>query len=148
MKSKNNATSLNEMLDNPEALLEDQLDESKKEIEKLKEEIKYLEKQIENYKQNDSKAKKVDELEAKNKYMDDTIKTMEKNIEDLKNQKKKLEEDFKEEIAKTDEKLRAIKFDLANCVYEKELLSTKYRRYIEKLKNKLISLGYKFKEKK
>ena len=80
--------------------------------------------------------------------MDNTIKTMEKNIEDLKNQKKKLELDYKEELAKTEEKLRALKFDLANCVYEKEMLGTKYRRYIEKLKNKLISLGYKFKEKK
>ena len=135
------------MLDDPSSLLEDQLDESKKTIEKLKEEIKYYEKQIEQLKQNESKAKKAEELEAKNIYLNDTIETMKKNIEELKNQKKKIEDDYKEEIARINNNLGDIKLLLANTVYEKEMLGTKYRRYIDKLKNKLISLGFKFKEK-
>ena len=72
---------------------------------------------------------------------------MKKNIEELKNQKKKIEDDFKEEISRINNNLGDIKLQLANTVYEKEMLGTKYRRYIDKLKNKLISLGFKFKEK-
>ena len=135
------------MLDNPETLLEDQLDESKKTIEKLKEEIQYYEKQIDTLKECEKKSKKADELEAKNAFLNNTIETMKKNIEDLRNQKKKAEDDFKEEISRVQDDLRKIKLELANFVYEKEMIGTKYRRYIEKLKKKLISLGYKFKEK-
>ena len=135
------------MLDNPETLLEDQLDESKKTIEKLKEEIQYYEKQIETLKENEKKSKKADELEAKNEFLNNTIETMKKNIEDLKNQRKKAEDDFKEEINRNQEELRKVKLEMANYVYEKEMIGTKHRRYIEKLKKKLTSLGYKFKEK-
>ena len=135
------------MLEDPNSVLEDKLEASQKTIEKLKEEIKYYEKQIEEYKQGEILAKKAQELEAKNKYLNDTIETMKKNIEELKNQKKKSEDDFKEEITRIEKNLGNIKLQLATAVYDKEMLGTKYRRYIDKLKNKLISLGFKFREK-
>ena len=146
LKDKNSGATLDQMLE--ESTTEEQLDECKKTIEKLKEEIKYYEKQNEELKQNDVKAKKAEELEAKNKYLNDTIETMKKNIEELKNQNKKIDNDYKEEIKRINSKLGQIKLQLANAVYDKEYLGTKYRRYIDKLKNKLISLGFKFKEKR
>ena len=136
------------MLDDPSSLLEDQLDESKKQIEKLKEEIKYYEKQLENKEIDNSKLKKYDELEAKNKFLNETIETMTKNIEELKKQKKKAEEDFKNEMNKVETELGQTKCELATTVYEKELNATKYKRYIDKLKARLESLGFKFKTKK
>ena len=147
LKSKNSGATLDQMLEDPATLLEDQLDASRKEIEKLKEEIKYYEKQIEELKQNEAKGKKAEEFEAKNKYLNDTIETMKKNIEELKTQKKKAEDDFKEEIKRIEGNLGQVKLQLATAVYDKEMMGTKYRRYIDKLKNKLISLGFKFKEK-
>ena len=146
-KSKTSGATLDQMLDDPTSLLEDQLDESKKTIEKLKEEIKYYEKQIEQFKQGEALAKKALELEAKNKYLYDTIESMTKNTEELKKQKKKAEDDFKEEISRIESNLGQIKLELATAVYEKEMLGTKYRRYIDKLKAKLASLGYKFVDK-
>ena len=65
---------------------------------------------------------------------------MKKNEEELKNQKKKVENDFKEEIKKIENKLGQIKLELATTTYEKEMTITKYKRYTDKLKNKLISL--------
>ena len=127
---------------------EEELDGSKKIIEQLREEIKYYEKQIEELKQNEAKAKKAGELEAKNNYLNDTIETMNKNIEELKAQKKKSEDDYKEEIDRLESSLGQIKAQLATTVYEKESMGAKYRRYIEKLKKKLISLGFKFKDNK
>ena len=73
---------------------------------------------------------------------------MKKNEEELKNQKKKVEDDFKEEIKRLENNLGQIKVELATSVYEKEMMGTRYRNYIDKLKNKLVSLGFKFKEKK
>ena len=145
LKNKNSGATLDQMLEDSAA---EELDESRKTIEKLKEENKYYEKQIEELKQNDSKAKKAEELEAKNTYLNDTIETMKKNIEELKNQKKKSEEDFKQEIKRIESDLGQIKLQLATTAYEKEMQATKYRRYIEKLKNKLISFGVKFREKR
>ncbi len=147
LKSKNEAVTLDEMLDDPNSILEDQLDESKKTIEKLKEEIKDYEKQIDQFNQGEALAKKALELEAKNKYLYDTIESMTKNTEELKKQKKKAEDDFKEEISRIESNLGQIKLELATAVYEKEMLGTKYRRYIDKLKAKLSSLGYKFVDK-
>ena len=136
------------MLDDPTSLLEDQLDECKKTIEKLKEEIKYYEKQIENSNKDNTKAKQYDELEAKNKYLNETIESMEKNIEELKNQKQKAEIDFKEELEKIEIELSKTKCELADANYEKEKLDKKYKRYIDKLKDKLSSLGFTFQSKK
>ena len=80
--------------------------------------------------------------------MNGTIETMKKNIEELKNQKKKSEDDFKLELNRYDNNMGQIKLQLATTTYEKEMMATKYRRYIDKLKKILISIGYKFKEKK
>ena len=148
LKSKNSAVTLDEMLDDPSSLLEDQLDECKKTIEKLKEEIRYYEKQIESMNKDNSKAKKFDELEAKNKFLNDTIESMNKNIEELKKQKQKAEEDFKLEITRVETELGQTKCELANTVYDKEATETKYKKYIDKLKNKLSTMGFKFKPKK
>ena len=133
------------MLEDPTQLLEEQLEESKKLIESLKNENKYLEKNI---KEKETKAKKAEEYVAKNNFLNNTIERMKKNEEELKNQKKKVENDFKEEIKKIENKLGQIKLELATTTYEKEMTITKYKRYTDKLKNKLISLGFKFKEKK
>ena len=126
-------------------MLKEQLEESKKLIESLKNENKYLEKNI---KEKETKAKKAEEYVAKNNFLNNTIERMKKNEEELKNQKKKVENDFKEEIKKIENKLGQIKLELATTTYEKEMTITKYKRYTDKLKNKLISLGFKFKEKK
>ena len=128
--------------------MEDQLDACKKQIEKLKEEIKYYEKQLESNTKDNSKVKKYDELEAKNKFLNETIETMTKNIEELKNLKLKAEEDFKNEMTRVETELGQAKCELATSVYEKELVETKYKRYIDKLKTKLESMGFKFKQKK
>ena len=103
LQNKNSSVGLDQMLeegDEGNSLLEDQLDECKKVIEKLKQENKYYEKQIEQLKQGEVLAKKAEEFEAKNKSLNDTIEIMKKNIEELKNQKKKSDDDLKEEIAK------------------------------------------------
>ena len=59
-----------------------------------------------------------------------------------------MEDDYKEEIKKYENNLGQIKLELATTTYEKEMMGTKYRRYIENLKTKMISLGFKFTEKK
>ena len=77
-----------------------------------------------------------------------TVERMKKNEEELKNQRQKTEDDYKEEIKKYENSLGQIKLELATTTYEKEMMGTKYRRYIDKLKNKMVALGFKFKEKK
>ena len=95
-----------------------------------------------------AKAKKYDELEAKNTFLNDTIESMKKNIEELKNQKQKAEDDFKEEMTKVENELGQTKCEFANTVYSKELEIAKYKKYIDKLKSKLSSMGFQFKPKK
>ena len=147
-KSKNNAVSLDEMLDNPSTSLEDQLDESKKTIRKLREENEYYEKQIDTLKKDSAKAKKYDELEAKNKYNENTIETMTNNINELKQQKKKAQEDFDKELEKVNLELTSVKCELAKANFDKDLVATNMQRYINKLKSKMVALGFKFKNKK
>ena len=79
----------------------------------------------------------------------DKVEGMMKQLNmELKAQKKKSEDDYKEEIDRLESSLGQIKAQLATTVYEKESMGAKYRRYIEKLKKKLISLGFKFKDNK
>ena len=66
---------------------------------------------------------------------------MKKNEEELKNQKKKIEDDYKEEIKKYEDNLGQIKFQLATTTFDKENNEVKLKRYINKLQNKLASLG-------
>ncbi len=139
------SSNLEQMLEDPTQLLEEQIEESNKLIKTLKDENKYLENELQ---KKEAKAKKAEEFEAKNNFLNNTIERMKKNEEELKNQKKKVENDFKEEIKKIENKLGQIKLELATTTYEKEMTITKYKRYTDKLKNKLISLGFKFKEKK
>ena len=136
------------MLDNPTTALQDQLDESKKAIIKLKEENAYYEKQLEELKKDNTKAKKYDELEAKLKYYEDTIETMKNNINELKEQKKKQKDDFDSEIEKVNLELSGVKCELAKVNFEKDMANTKMQRYINKLKTKMSALGFKFKTKK
>ena len=143
LKNQNYGTTLDEMLEDP---FEHQ-DADQNSIEKLKEEIKYYEQQIEELKKDKIKVKRVDELEAKNNFLNNTIEIMKKNIEELKTQKKKVEDDLKAEIIRVQNNLRQIKLELATTVYEKGMQLARYKRYTDKLKDKLISLGYKFKEK-
>ena len=148
LKNKSTSVSLDQMLENPNLALEEQLDESKKTIEKLNEEIKYYEKQIENLKKDSAKAKKYDELEAKLKFCEDTIETMKNNNNELKEQKKKAQDDFENELEKVNLELSATKCELAKVNFDKDLIATESQKYINKLKNKMISLGFKFKTKK
>ena len=136
------------MLDNPSTSLEDQLDESKKTIRKLREENEYYEKQIDTLKKDNAKAKKYDELEAKNKYNENTIETMTNNINELKQQKKKAQEDFDKELEKVNLELTSVKCELAKANFDKDLVATNMQRYINKLKSKMVALGFKFKNKK
>ena len=73
---------------------------------------------------------------------------MKKNIEELKKQKLKAEEDFKVELDRIEIELTQTKCELAAAVYEKEVLDKKYKKYIDKLKDKLNSMGFTFKSKK
>ena len=73
---------------------------------------------------------------------------MKKNIEELKNQKQKAENDFKEELDRLNVQLAKAKCELASSECEKDSLEKKYKRYINKLKDKLSSIGYKFQPKK
>ena len=143
LKNQNYGTTLDEMLEDP---FEHQ-DADQNSIEKLKEEIKYYEQQVEELKKDKIKAKRVDELEAKNNFLNNTIEIMKKNIEELKTQKKKVEDDLKAEIIRVQNNLGQVKLELATTVYEKGMQLARYKRYSDKLKDKLISLGYKFKEK-
>ena len=122
LKSKNISVTLDEMLDDP--LLEDQLDESKETIEKLK-------KEINNYK------KKMEES-------NDSMETMKKNIEELKAQKKKAED----EMNKVESEMGQMRCQVADQFYDYELRLAKSKIYIDKLKAKLTKMGYKFKPKK
>jgi chromosome segregation ATPase len=126
---------------------EKQIDESKSTKDGFREEIKNYEKKIEELEKYLIKAQKADELEAKNNYLNNNIEILKKNIEELKNQNKKVKVELKEEIIRIQNDLGQIKFQLATTVYDKEMQSIRYRRYIDKLKEKLISLGYRFKEK-
>ena len=147
-KNKSSGITLDEMLDNPTTALEDQLDESKKLVKKLREENEFYEKQIESLKKDNAKSKKYDELEAKFKYNEDTIETMKNNINELKEQKKKAQDDFEKELEKVNLELSAAKCEVAKINFDKDLIATQSQRYINKLKNKMISLGFKFKTKK
>ena len=149
LKTKNDEANIEEKFDDvPTPSLEEQLDESKRIIEELREEIKYYENEIEELKKYIEKANKADELEAKNNYLNNTIEILKKNIEELKNQNQKVKEELKEEIIKIQNDLGETKYQLATTVYEREDKYIRYRKYIVKLKDKLISLGYKFKEKR
>ena len=108
----------------------------------------YYEKQIETLKKDSTKAKKYDELEAKNKYNENTIETMTNNINELKQQKKKAQEDFDKELEKVNLELTEVKCELAKANFDKDLATTKMQRYINKLKSKMSALGFKFKSKK
>jgi len=114
----------------------------------IQEEINYYKKKMEESNTDDSKVKKFDELEAKNKFLSDNMKAMETNIEELKAQKKKAEEDFKEEMNKVESELGQMKCQFADQAYEYELKLAKLKKYIDKLKGKLTKMGFKFKSKK
>ena len=73
---------------------------------------------------------------------------MKKNIEELKKQKVKAEEDFKVELERIEIELTQTKCELATAAYEKDMLDKKYKKYIDKLKDKLNSMGFTFKSKK
>ena len=131
-------------INDPNQLFKEQLEESMKLIQILKDENKYLENELH---KKEERAKKAEEFEAKNIYLNNILENMKKNIEELKIQKKKAEEDLMLEISKLILDNGRVKFQLDNICYEKERMEEKYKRYIQKLKDKLISLGFKFKEK-
>ena len=143
LKSKNNIIS--KLLDGQRSLIKDKLDEYKKVIEKLKEVINYYKKKME---EDDSKVKLFKEVEVKNKFLSDSMKALEKNIEELKAQKKKAEEEFREEMNKVESELGQMKCQYVDQAYEYELIIAKLKKYIDKLKSKLIKMGITFKSKK
>lgn len=98
--------------------LKNELDENKKMVEKLKKEITDLE------------ASKNNEIKS--------VENSDKNGE---NDAKQLEE----ELIKLRAELGQTKCQLAESVYQKEMLENKYKRYIEKLESKLASIGLKLK---
>ena len=100
--------------------LKNELDENKKMVEKLKKEITDLE------------ASKNNE-----------IKNADSSDKNGENDTKHLEE----ELIKLKAELSHTKCKLADSVYQKEMLETKYKRYTDKLESKLASLGLKLKVK-
>ena len=122
------------MLDDPTQLLEEQLEESKKLIKSLKDENKYLEKEVQ---KKEAKAKKAEELEAKNNFLNGTIERMKKTEEELKNQKKKFEDDFKKEIERYETNLGQIKVEFQ----ETEILKTLIGIYDYNGENKKPKFG-------
>ena len=143
-KESDDGITLSEIVDGEEAEQEEKVDETIK----LKEEIKYYEKQIEELKKYESKAKKAEEFEAKNKYLNDNLETMKKNIEEIKNQKLKEENDYKEIIKNLELNIAELKCALGSVEYEFGSKLTSQKRYINKLEQKLKSLGFKFKKPK
>ena len=121
LKNKSNNTNLEEKQDDTTSQLKNELEESKKLVEKLKEEIKDYESKLESSKVSGGDA----------------------GMEELKKENKNMEE----EIIKVKTELGKTKCDLANTVYEKEMFEAKYKKYVEKLEGKLISLGFKLKHK-
>ena len=73
---------------------------------------------------------------------------MKKNIEELKEQKKKAQDDFDKEIEKVNLELSTAKCELAKAYYDKDMCAAKSQKYINKLKSKMSALGFKFKTKK
>ena len=116
-KSKNN--NLDGKNENETSQLKNEIEEIKKQNEKLKIEIKNYENKLDNSKDGS----------------DDM------GIEELKKEKKNLEE----ELSRIKNDLGKAKCQLADSFYEKAMFETKYKRYIEKLEAKLISLGFKVK---
>ena len=144
----NNTCNLGDMLDDdPNAGLQDQLDEANKELEKLREEIKYYEKQIDELTIEANKGKRASEFEAKNTYLTETVETLKKNIEELNNAKKKADEDFHSQIDSLEIELAGVKTNLAIISYDNDKTMVKYKNYIKKLEGKLLGLGFKFKNK-
>ena len=128
--------------------LQDQIDELNQVIEKLKEENKYYEKKNEELEIEANKAKRANELEAKNNYLNERIETLENTIKELTKSKNEALIDFQEENTKLQMEMAGVKCDLAILNYESDRKLMKYKNYIKKLENKLIGLGYKFKSKK
>ena len=141
----NNTCTLGDMLDDdPNTGLQDQLDEANNTIEKLKEEIKYYERQITDL---TNRAKKSTEFEAKNIYLNETVETLKKNIEEINNAKKRAEDDFHSQIDSLEIELAKKKTELATIIYDNDKTMVKYKNYVKKLEGKLIGLGFKFKNK-
>ena len=57
----------------------------------------------------------------KNNFLNSTIEYMKKIEEELRHQKKKVEDDFKEEIIRYENNLLQIKLQLATTTFEKEM---------------------------
>ena len=125
-------------------LLIQQLDDSKIIIEKLKEEIKFYKNEVDILKK-DNKVKRNDELEIKNNFLNNKIKLLEKNIEELKSKNINEQKEYEKKIDELEFECGQTKSLLAQCEYEKLLMEKKYAMYIQKLKDKLSSMGIIFK---
>lgn len=127
-KDTDTKVSLGEVLECQSFALEDQLEEKNKIINGLN--------------------KKINELEAKKNFLNSTIESLNNNIKELNEQKIKNQQDFKEETNRLENELGALKCQIGTITYEWEQKVVMQRRYINKLKKKLESLGCKFKDKK
>ena len=76
------------------------------------------------------------------------IEGYKKNIENMKEQKIKEANDFKEQIEKLEIEIVDYKVRLATIQFEMDRKLVVYKKYVNKLQNKLESVGFKFKEKK
>ena len=81
-----------------------------------------------------------EELETKNHYLNSTIEKMKKNEEELKNQKKKIEENFRKEIEEYTKDLSDVKCEFTSYSFQKERELAKLYRYINNLQNKMKSI--------
>ena len=123
--------------------LEEPIKEYKKTIESKNNEIKELKKKLSNFEIDNKK-----ELEVQAEYLNSMVEGYKKNIENMKEQKIKEANDFKEQIEKLEIEIVDYKVRLATIQFEMDRKLVIYKKYVNKLQNKLESVGFKFKEKK
>ena len=136
--------SLDSLLSDPKEQLKDQLNDQAKQINDLKNEIKFYEKRTEELKTFEVQAKKAKEYEAQNMFLNNTIENLKKNIEDIKAQKLKEENNFRAENLSLENELSKAKCTIAMNSFNFDKKIIKYKNLTEKMKKKLMSLGVKF----
>ena len=133
---------MDQLMEDPKQKLYDEIKEYKKQIENKDKEINELKNKLANF-EIDSR----NELEAQTEYLNNSIELLNKNIENMKEQKRKVTEDFKKQIETLEMEMGDYKCQLATLQFEMDRKLFTYKQYIKKLQKKLESLGFKFKDK-
>ena len=152
----NNEGESEKKLDNSNEEKDKEINDLKKKLEEKESQINLIQKAEPN--PNEDKSEEIlklkNELEV-NKQIVEKLKKEIMKLEASKNNEEKIEKTsdkngetgkkLEEEVIKLRAELSQTKCQLADSVYQKEMLETKYKRYTDKLESKLASLGLKLK---